>query len=1691
MEPELLFFDTFIHERNEDVNLDLVQFPHPVSITEVRIIPLGSKIEGDFPGGSRMGATNPSSFTLELYVNNLAKPASCVFDHLGSLQYDQNSNISVDFLIKNFVDGLVISGKYSIVTLAVYGKEVPTYAESEPPVVSSTTQMVESEQEQVMVATVEQLPAEEVAETEASVDLVEKAHERNYRKHAMESEEEENRNIQTDVSVRLPTATLPLSSADFQSKSFEGVLTSEISKEVVQNVRDEEITQEPIQRLQDTPEVEDIEQEDLEEILSDEDVMDDFDYQDGENEVPDFGEEFFKTFTPESFEIKKYQFLADPSETRYMTLLRQLPHLNSEDYQKIKANGEKLQEILLELSSSNGIGEKFVNAVEEVARLLPDALVCLESEASNQGGNMTSENAERTLFHWLNWSLDFSKAMEEPQPILKVRHIKAGLKLARIMTSCSERLQQKVLKGNLFGKLLSIFSSEYMAISLKLACLQAIDCAISATYGLEYFLKSPHHEELHLLLLEKQSSRVKAAIAQILMKISFFEAVSCLRRHVLEVIPFVSGVDKNKLEEIILCLGEIVKVLSNPKVFVGQHMRFLPAQVQIDIPETDDNWSGLYSILKTHKFLHSILILLVHPGLAFDGKLSSLVETVLEMLIDTDIGLRFLGSDPEVSTLILKQLLRVYDQVKSEEYGQDDPQVDMSTSLKLGNMMAYRLYVLQSLDVIFTLQKTFSSDMDNINLVSAIQNIQNLFFTPLGKLAAISVLSMNDNIKPILNFARVSEEIEEENLLKNLATRGYAISLTEIVTKYSQSIEFYKNHTEAIIEIAKRDESGRLSSLIPWLELPMKKELLSTNGLRELISVVKSNEIDCINHPVKLIMAVKIVASLVLPSKPTSSGDYTELKHSYSAVQLYSADTLTSFFTILAKWVEYYNQPSWHTPTLSGTQGVYLVSVAYPILQMLHSILRDVIRCRNTEFQDLTHVSLLLSVYELLGAVPSSCFMQQSAQQGCNVIIQILLAYTTPIIEIDADSAEDLLVKSLWTKMIREIFKFVQNGMPSNCITGLQVLSELLPLPLPITASPEEITEEFNIEQVNARKLWAAHLHSLVPQFTDILETLTCTVYNPLQYLLRRTAVQFADLTPSTALAVLKTLLDSLIRQVDACTKEEGAVRISNSFITDEEPNLSSLLSSDLSKILPKIPVLSILSYVTSFPCGKSAFLHLIQAQKDDKYEGILELCLALLSNIPRKHIQMHENLLMILQFLADAEICMTPVLGDETGLGNALPNRDSLVVIVNGLLDYIEKCDGQFQMIPSAFRIISYLCERNQTFSLIVRLLRERPTVLPNFVRLLDANLSQDVSDTIQSLAVFVELLRLFYRPTVHTDPEMIPSRNFFLPVWEVADLCGGLLPGSSLIDLYTKLSNLGDDLAPLKILLKQLLEDLQKPRGSDQLVELPEYNVPQADPLGSQWLTRVVVTQMSTPAQGIVDEEKLIGPAWIGAQLGEEADVEMEQEKCDVLEMTKNLLPDWNFVSEVEQVCRVEETSFLPGISTPKQETVDGRISPRSEEKTTPILSSMDAQRRPFIAPMRGRGYNRGLNTRNDAFRLRPSNTSRPPSLHVDDFVAMETSSSSTYGKDQRNRRPPRGGFGIDKPRFGGDSQFRTRGSLRGGISRSSGTPSSQRVSGYSGSFRGSFNDRRGRIRHWADDRTGRDRRDRGGYGARNFQR
>ena len=82
---------------SQDLNLDLVNFNREVYISEVRIIPLGARVRADFPGGDRLGATNPSEFTLDFFVNDLSKPGVSAFQKLGAINYDQKGKIQLEF----------------------------------------------------------------------------------------------------------------------------------------------------------------------------------------------------------------------------------------------------------------------------------------------------------------------------------------------------------------------------------------------------------------------------------------------------------------------------------------------------------------------------------------------------------------------------------------------------------------------------------------------------------------------------------------------------------------------------------------------------------------------------------------------------------------------------------------------------------------------------------------------------------------------------------------------------------------------------------------------------------------------------------------------------------------------------------------------------------------------------------------------------------------------------------------------------------------------------------------------------------------------------------------------------------------------------------------------------------------------------------------------------------------------------------------------------------------------------------------------------------------------------------------------------------------------------------------------------------------------------------------------------------
>lgn len=117
-----------------------------------------------------------------------------------------------------------------------------------------------------------------------------------------------------------------------------------------------------------------------------------------------------------------------------------------------------------------------------------------------------------------------------------------------------------------------------------------------------------------------------------------------------------------------------------------------------------------------------------------------------------------------------------------------------------------------------------------------------------------------------------------------------------------------------------------------------------------------------------------------------------------------------------------------------------------------------------------------------------------------------------------------------------------------------------------------------------------------------------------------------------------------------------------------------------------------------------------------------------------------------------------------------------------------------------------------------------------------------------------------------------------------------------------------------------------------------------------------------------------------------------------CDFVEMMKVCLPsETNLTNDCKRLLHLsaspqsnrERTTSAPCFRTRRVEVEP--TTGRPEKKL-------------YIS--RGRGFPRSVQSRADLFRSRPPNTSRPPSLHVDDFLALETCGAQPTGPTGYNK-------------------------------------------------------------------------------------
>ncbi|KAF0295884.1 Protein virilizer [Amphibalanus amphitrite] len=532
-EVQLLFFDTFAHDSGTDLNLDLVKFNREVYISEVRVIPLGARVRADFPGGDRLGATNPSEFTLDFFVNDLSKPGVSAFQKLGTINYDQKGKIQLEFNNKTPTDGLVLRGWYSAVTLAVYGsltrRSEPAPPPQQQPLAAAADTAVTDCQQEEPAAPEPVRPAPAVPATpppppvQVSPPPVQTEPERAVSRTPPRSPPADQRGP--------PPA--PASPSAHKAGGAQEESLHPLSPGDVEAISDDEIP-EPAERPASgddsappaaeppsppappppapaaetatpppPPEPGDA---GLEDIMSDEEPMDVLEYQDDED-----WEEALRPFNPDTFQLLPLTGLRPPWLTPFE--LAQLGEEKSEWCDRLAQLAAAYGEQWRPAAGGDG-SEAWLEEMETLAPHLPAAL----GQLMARGG----DDPVPAVLGWLEHGLDFEAAVRQQQLPFKLRHIKVGVRLAAALLGCDSALAERLVARGVLDRLAELSEREHMAASVRLLVVTALSTAVRWQTGLQGFVSGEPsgYSRMVAQLAGKMSARLKAAYICLIRKVS-------------------------------------------------------------------------------------------------------------------------------------------------------------------------------------------------------------------------------------------------------------------------------------------------------------------------------------------------------------------------------------------------------------------------------------------------------------------------------------------------------------------------------------------------------------------------------------------------------------------------------------------------------------------------------------------------------------------------------------------------------------------------------------------------------------------------------------------------------------------------------------------------------------------------------------------------------------------------------------------------------------------------------------------------------------------------------------------------------------------------------------------------------------------------------------------------------------------
>lgn len=431
---------------------------------------------------------------------------------------------------------------------------------------------------------------------------------------------------------------------------------------------------------------------------------------------------------------------------------------------------------------------------------------------------------------------------------------------------------------------------------------------------------------------------------------------------------------------------------------------------------------------------------------------------------------------------------------------------------------------------------------------------------------------------------------------------------------------------------------------------------------------------------------------------------------------------------------------------------------------------------------------------------------------------------------------------------------------------------------------------------------------------------------------LKRLCINIADLSISTCLLVTQTLLDALV----------GA---DNNNCFNQCLNLLTQLCDNKKSATIKTVLLQILN---------DEKLH-------ENYKNIIyKIC----ENI---QVNDHGNSIFFVQCLCDADIilCGTGSHPEENLPKDSVPNKWFYTNILKALLSSFEshsKLSTLFVTIKTCIVIV----KNDFGFYQFKMVLDSFPKPFYKIFDNLLQNWNKEDIHCLNTLMSTIELLNLCIKNDKNT------KRKLFM--------------NSSMLREYLNWSNYSKD-HPLS-LLKEIMQKDNNLVCYEHLVHLSEFlNNDQesaVELVKPQLVTVDFLTHTFKDRLFYVVNNSDNNYTNPGTDLCTDAFDNLGE--CNIEEVISDL-PDFDIQDKINDLFRIEDCVVQPEPIVHKREPIV--IEKKENTINTSVITTTPIIRHKVFSRL-------GTIQRSDTFRNRSPNTSRPPSLHVDDFVAMETRSA-----------------------------------------------------------------------------------------------